>query len=175
MKINFAEEILANITMHNLLEKYHKTGRHNRTSCPFHNGKDNNFSYNDKVYHCFVCGVKGNIITFVKEYFGLDFMNAISKLNDDFGLGLPINSKMTLRQRKDFLDKAKVRERQKEQRRIKEENYIKLHNSLWDEWTRLDNNRRDYAPKSLGDDFHPLYVEAVNKIDYQSYLIDSLL
>lgn len=175
MKINFAEEILANITMHNLLEKYHKTGRHNRTSCPFHDGKDNNFSYNDKVYHCFVCGVKGNIITFVKEYFGLNFKGAISKLNDDFGLGLPINSKMTLRQRKDFLDKAKVRERQKEQRRIKEENYIKLHNSLWDEWTRLDNNRRDYAPKSLGDDFHPLYVEAVNKIDYQSYLIDSLL
>lgn len=175
MKINFAEEILANITMHNLLEKYHKTGRHNRTSCPFHDGKDNNFSYNDKVYHCFVCGVKGNIITFVKECFGLDFMNAISKLNDDFGLGLPINSKMTLRQRKDFLYKAKERERLKEQKRIKEENYRTLHDSLWDEWTRLDNNRRDYAPKSLADNFHPLYVESVKKIDYQSYLIDSLL
>ncbi|NLZ46202.1 MAG: hypothetical protein GX896_05870, partial [Clostridiales bacterium] len=119
--------------------------------------------------------VKGNVITFIKEYFGLNFKGAISKLNDDFGLGLPINSKMTLRQRKDFLYKAKERERLKEQKRIKEENYIKLHNSLWDEWTRLDNNRRDYAPKSLGDDFHSLYVEAVNKIDYQSYLIDSLL
>ena len=33
--------------------------------------------------------------------------------------------------------------------------------SLWDEWIRLDRNRREYAPQSTSDELHPLFVEAV--------------
>lgn len=177
MKINYADEITERLTMRDLMELYHETGRHNRTTCPFHNGKDNNFCYDGVVYHCWVCGAKGNVITFVKEFFGIDFLSTISKLNQDFRLGLPIGQKMTLRQQKELHDKVIERKKIKEQQRLKKEAYDKLHDELWSEWTRLDNNRRNYAPKDQKDfeNLHPLYVEAVKKIDFQSFLIDYLL
>ena len=35
--------------------------------------------------------------------------------------------------------------------------------------------KRDYAPKSPDEDFHPLFVEALQKQDYVDYLLDVLL
>lgn len=60
------------------------------------------FSANDntpslKVYegnrgwHDFSTNCGGDVISFVSQYFGLDFQNAMRKINDDFSLGLPID------------------------------------------------------------------------------------
>lgn len=35
--------------------------------------------------------------------------------------------------------------------------------------------KRDYAPKTPDEDFHPLFVEALQKQDYADYLLDVLL
>ena len=35
--------------------------------------------------------------------------------------------------------------------------------------------KRDYAPKTPDEDFHPLFVEALQKQDYVDYLLDVLL
>lgn len=64
-----------------------------RTQCPFHNGKDRNLSVKRDRFRCFVCGEHGDVITFVMKYFGLSFMDAMRKLNDDFGLMLPLDKK----------------------------------------------------------------------------------
>ena len=57
--------------------------------CPFHNEKTPSFSVNEEkgFYHCFGCGKSGDVIAFVRDYFGLSFVDAIKKLNDDFSLG----------------------------------------------------------------------------------------
>lgn len=175
MKFNFSDEIMERIKMADVIKFYHKEGRQNRTSCPFHNGKDNNFCYDGVVYHCWVCGAKGNVISFVMNLFSTDYKTAIKKINEDFKLGLPIGSKMTLRQRKELMarDDERRRKRVAEERERRE--WQELKDRLLDEYARLDRNRRDYAPKSPEEEFHPLYIEAVHNIDYAKHLIEKYL
>ena len=61
------------------------------SNCPFHSG-DNTPSFkiypNDRGFYCFGCGAGGDVITFVEKLFGLNFIEAVKKLNADFSLGL---------------------------------------------------------------------------------------
>ena len=56
-----------------------KAGARYTGRCPFHEERTPSFSVNavDKLYYCFGCGAKGDIITFVKETEQLDFTGAI--------------------------------------------------------------------------------------------------
>ena len=68
-----------------------------RIPCPIHSGSDRNCGVKDEYIHCFVCGSTVDVVGFEMQYFNLDFMKAISKLNDDFNLGLPIGKKIDRR------------------------------------------------------------------------------
>lgn len=59
--------------------------------CPFHHEKTPSFSVNaaDKYYHCFGCGVSGDVISFVKEYENVDFRQAVEILAKRAGLEVP--------------------------------------------------------------------------------------
>lgn len=52
--------------------------------CPFHEDNSPSFSVNpvEKVYHCFGCGVGGDLFSFVMEKEGLDFVQSIEWLAD---------------------------------------------------------------------------------------------
>src|SRR4051795_2914415 len=54
--------------------------------CPFHEERTPSFSVNavDKLYYCFGCGAKGDLITFVRETEGLDFAGSIEWLAERF-------------------------------------------------------------------------------------------
>src|SRR5438034_6273878 len=56
--------------------------------CPFHEERTPSFSVNaaDKLYYCFGCGAKGDLITFVRETEQLDFAGAVEWLADRFDL-----------------------------------------------------------------------------------------
>ncbi len=59
--------------------------------CPFHHEKTPSFSINaaDKYYHCFGCGVSGDVFTFIKEYENVDFSQALQILANRVGLEVP--------------------------------------------------------------------------------------
>lgn len=59
--------------------------------CPFHHEKTPSFHVNrDKqVYHCFGCGVGGNVFTFIMEYENFSFPEAVRYLADRAGMSLP--------------------------------------------------------------------------------------
>lgn len=79
------------VKMRDVISMYtnERTGaRTGRVACPLHGGKDRNFAYSNEVYHCWVCGAKGNIITFVSEMFGLNSVDALKKIDSDFNLGI---------------------------------------------------------------------------------------
>ena len=58
--------------------------------CPFHEERTPSFSVNPerKLYHCFGCGRGGDLITFVRETEGLDFVGAVESLAERYRVQL---------------------------------------------------------------------------------------
>jgi DNA primase len=65
-----------------------KVGGRYTGRCPFHEERTPSFSVNstDKLYYCFGCGAKGDLITFVRETEQLDFAAAVEWLADRFNV-----------------------------------------------------------------------------------------
>ncbi len=72
--------------------KLKKSGSSYVGLCPFHNEKSPSFSVSGtkQMYHCFGCGVGGNVITFVMEYENYTFPEAVKMLADRAGVALPV-------------------------------------------------------------------------------------
>jgi DNA primase len=60
--------------------------------CPFHEERTASFSVDSdrKLYHCFGCGVAGDLFTFVRETEGLDFTGALESLARRTGIEMTI-------------------------------------------------------------------------------------
>src|SRR5688572_31732699 len=52
--------------------------------CPFHNEKTPSFNVNPhkQIFHCFGCHKGGDVFTFIREYEGLTFVEAVRRLAD---------------------------------------------------------------------------------------------
>lgn len=59
--------------------------------CPFHHEKTPSFSVNanDQFYHCFGCGVSGDVIKFVQEIESIEFIDAVKLLADRVKMTVP--------------------------------------------------------------------------------------
>ena len=59
--------------------------------CPFHHEKTGSFcvSQDNGFYHCFGCGVSGDVIKFIMEIESMSFFDAVKYLADKVGLALP--------------------------------------------------------------------------------------
>lgn len=68
-----------------------KRGSNHMGLCPFHNEKTPSLSVSSskQMYHCFGCGVGGNVFTFIMEYENYTFLEALKFLADRAGVQLP--------------------------------------------------------------------------------------
>ncbi|MFZ1851319.1 MAG: DNA primase [Nitrosomonas sp.] len=68
-----------------------KAGANFVACCPFHNEKTPSFtvSHFKQFYHCFGCGAHGNAISFMMEYSGLSFVEAVVELAGYAGVQVP--------------------------------------------------------------------------------------
>jgi DNA primase len=80
---DIVEVVSARTSLRKVSNRY--TGR-----CPFHEERTPSFSVDpvDKLYHCFGCGKGGDVVRFVQEAEGLDFVGAIEWLADRFRVTL---------------------------------------------------------------------------------------
>ncbi len=68
-----------------------KKGGNYWACCPFHGEKTPSFSVSGskQMYHCFGCGVSGNVYTFVMKYENYSFPEAVKLLADRAGVKVP--------------------------------------------------------------------------------------
>lgn len=83
--------------------------------CPFHNEKTGSFSVSPhkQIYHCFGCGAGGNVFTFLMQYEGFTFSEAMQTLADKAGITLPTHE-LSGRQKKEADKRARLLEIHKE-------------------------------------------------------------
>lgn len=162
----FPEEIKSRLKMRDLIQVYcpHFKPRNNRIPCPIHDGKDYNFSFSDNVYHCFVCGAKGDVIRFVQDVFSVSFQDALEKLNNDFHLGLVFGRRMTLREQREAEDRYRELLAKRERQPLTRQDIL----GAW--WTVkrwvvefVKSPRESDAQK---------YAQAVAELNYLDYVLD---
>ena len=96
--MRYSDEILDEVKSSNdivdVISQYislKRSGRNYFGLCPFHNEKSPSFSVSpDKqIFHCFGCGVGGNVITFISKIEGIGFKEAIEVLAEKANIKLP--------------------------------------------------------------------------------------
>jgi DNA primase len=67
-----------------------RTGNSWKGLCPFHSEKTPSFTVNEEkqFFMCFGCGKHGDLIEFVKDFYNLNFTEAVEKLSDEYGIEL---------------------------------------------------------------------------------------
>lgn len=91
---SFIQDLLARVDIVDVVERHlsiKKGGANYFACCPFHGEKTPSFSISPskQFYHCFGCGVHGNAISFLMEYSGLSFVDAVKELAHQTGLQVP--------------------------------------------------------------------------------------
>ena len=91
---SFKQELLHRVDIVDVIERYvplKKGGANYVACCPFHSEKTPSFtvSPSKQFYHCFGCGVHGNAISFLMEYQGLGYVEAVKDLAESVGMKMP--------------------------------------------------------------------------------------
>lgn len=91
---SFKQELLHRVDVVDVIERYvplKKGGANYLACCPFHGEKTPSFtvSPSKQFYHCFGCGAHGNAISFLMEYQGLGYVDAVKDLAESAGMRMP--------------------------------------------------------------------------------------
>ena len=91
---DFIEEVRQRNDIVDVISEYanlKRKGNSYSACCPFHPEKTPSFhvSRDKQMYHCFGCGVGGNVFTFLMEYENFTFPEACKQLAERAGMDLP--------------------------------------------------------------------------------------
>ncbi len=91
---HFIDDLLTRVDIVDIVDSsvaLKKAGRDFKACCPFHDEKTPSFtvSQNKQFYHCFGCGAHGTAISFLMDYSGLDFIEAVEELASRAGVEVP--------------------------------------------------------------------------------------
>ena len=96
--IRYSDELIDEIKNNNdivdVISQYvhlKRSGRNYFGLCPFHNEKSPSFavSPDKQIFHCFGCGVGGNVIHFISKIEGINFRESIELLAERANIVLP--------------------------------------------------------------------------------------
>jgi len=91
---DFIQQLLGRVDIVDVIDRHvklKKSGQNYSACCPFHNEKTPSFSVSPakQFYHCFGCGAHGTAISFLMEYSGMGFVEAVKDLSESVGLTVP--------------------------------------------------------------------------------------
>lgn len=164
--MNVFEVVKQSVTTRQAAECY---GFHvNRTGkiiCPFHNDKNPSMKV-DNRFHCFGCGADGDVIDFVSKLYGVGSLQAAKKLATDFGI---------------MCDSKTENKKLKPIRWLKSDaqKYAEAENKVFrvlsDYYHLLNRWEVQYAPDMKDENWHPRFIEALQKKTHIEYLLDTLI
>ena len=90
----FIQELLARADIVDIVGRHvqlKKGGANFSGLCPFHTEKSPSFSVSPtkQFYHCFGCGKNGNAVGFLMDHLGMNFVEAVKDLAQQYGLQVP--------------------------------------------------------------------------------------
>ena len=91
---SFVQALLNRVDIVDVVDRYVKlkrTGSNYVACCPFHSEKSPSFTVSPtkQFYHCFGCGAHGTAISFMMEYGGVGFVDAVKDLAQSVGMTVP--------------------------------------------------------------------------------------
>ena len=163
--MNVFEVVKQTVTTRQAAEMYGiRVNRHGMAVCPFHNDRNPSMKV-DNRFHCFACQADGDAVDFVSRLFGLPSKGAAMKLADDFGVPYDSRQRPSIR--------PHIREPTPEQKYQQEERHCCQ--VLTDYFHLLREWKQQYAPKQPEEEWHSLFVEAMQRESHVEYLLDILL
>ena len=163
--MNVFEVVKQTVTTRQAAEMYGiRVSRNGMAVCPFHNDRNPSMKV-DNRFHCFACQADGDAVDFVARLFGLPSKEAAMKLADDFGISYDSRQKPSVR--------PHIREPTPEQKYQQEES--RCYKVLTEYFHLLRKWKQQYAPKQPEEEWHSLFVEAMQRESHVEYLLDILL
>lgn len=97
MDNEFVEQLKTRIDIVDIVSKatrLSKAGSNYKGLCPFHSEKTASFivSPGKQLFNCFGCGEKGDAISFVEKFYKLNFLEAVERICNDYGIEMPKQS-----------------------------------------------------------------------------------
>ncbi len=91
---SFIQDLLNRVDIVDLIQSYvplKRAGSNYAARCPFHSEKSPSFTVSPakQFYHCFGCGAHGTVISFLMEYQGMGFVDAVKELASRAGMTVP--------------------------------------------------------------------------------------
>ena len=167
------DEVKERVTAREVMERAGIVfNRNNMCRCPFHQDKTASMKVKptDKKYFCFGCGEKGDAIDFVAKYFNISVKESAEKLAEDFSV--PYEKYQSYNKTKDY---QKPKQKKQTLDQFFHEQQIRFFRVYSDYFHLLKKWKVEYAPRIEDDDWHPLFVEAMEKYTLIEYKMDVLL
>jgi len=168
-----AEEIKARLDMDDVFARYGlEKNRAGFIVCPFHSEKTASLSAYDskKRWKCFGCGEGGDVIRFVMLLHGINFRQALMRINDDFGLGLTASEgrrRSPLRERELLLAGRREKESRKAALTAELKELCMIHRAL--------NRARNFeAPGTPDDPPSEMFLLSLEELDWVNWRIGCL-
>lgn len=132
-------------------------GRNRLFYCPFHDDGTSSMKIDDRFY-CFGCGATGDAIDLVSKLFNLNLKEAALKIEKDF-----------------LIDKHTPVQIFRHTKKEEERWLTKATRVLCDYLRLLENWKETYEPKITDKEWHPLFCEALLKIDRVEHILDDIM
>lgn len=169
---NYADEIKRRLPAREVFERYgFHVNREGYACCPFHGEKTPSCKVypGDRGWHCFGCHAGGDVLDFAQQYFGLNFQEAAAKLNDDFGLGIPIGRTLNRAEQEEAKRREAERRRKAEEKRQRLQALQDAYEKALAEYAACDTIMLRCAPISPATGFSDVFCWAAKNIDRAWY------
>ena len=127
------------------LSNIKKSKEKNKYSCISCNSSDGLHLYSDtNTCHCFSCHTTWNVVNFTMEVNGIDYINALKYLNDNYNLNLPIKTNTQIKKAQTKLEKS-LKEYKKILIEKETQKFKENENEIYEKIKEINLGELDYA------------------------------